>query len=745
MIFLNLVLAGLRLGLKNCQAGEKWIFDDYSYLCKGLKNRQNERYKVPFERIKEVVEYYAGVKKEDMEDLRQMFLAKWTPEKVKNMTLKEYTNIGKGRDDFTFWLENKMELVLSIWGGSSYKFGIYERHPDSEDNFKEESKRKTDGTYAWLGKYGDSREAVFSKVKEIILKIIENAKNKQFDLIDDIDLGDAYKWAIAYHFSPKESLLGIASGDAYKYFSRKYFNGEIKKISQIQEALIKLKLDDTSFHDYEKQLWNEYAKNKKDSRDNQDGDMKSECKIMNAPLNQILYGPPGTGKTYSTVRKALEILKATKEQKQKIISIRKLKKEFGSQVEFVTFHQSFSYEDFVEGLKANSDDGELSYNIENGIFKQICENAQNNLDNAVQNNANQTDIKLLLNDFANYVENEDAQGKQILLAKKSDGFRGDTYFGNILRKNDDSFKSFQTAGSVASQNLTEKIIIRDYQSFYDGNIKSYKEIKPMYKSKTSYHSNAIYYYQLFERIKEFQDGKFEQIASYFIGSNETIKKDYVLIIDEINRGNISRIFGELITLIEPSKRAGAEETISVKLPYSKDKEEDFSVPNNLYIIGTMNTADRSLTLMDTALRRRFDFIEMMPDADLVNGNFDGIDVKKILELINQRIEVLYDREHLIGHSFLMNINSLDELRNAFKNKILPLLEEYFYDDFEKIRQVLNDKDGNFYKKITIDKKLFSGMEVDVENKAVYRKQNIDALESQAFISIYQPNNTDGQE
>ncbi|SFV88365.1 conserved domain protein [hydrothermal vent metagenome] len=222
--------------------------------------------------------------------------------------------------------------------------------------------------------------------------------------------------------------------------------------------------------------------------------------------------------------------------------------------------------------------------------------------------------------------------------------------------------------------------------------------------------------------------------------DNTSKKPHILIIDEINRGNISRIFGELITLIEPSKRAGKDEEISVQLPYSK---KPFSVPNNLHIIGTMNTADRSLALMDTALRRRFDFTEIMPDADLVKGNFDGIEVEKILERINQRIEILYDREHTIGHSFLMNVKGLKELQNAFKNRILPLLEEYFYDDWYKIKAVLSDKGDKFYQEIKQDKDLFAGMQVDYnQEQKNYHRQNCDGLTAQAFIGIYQSNNNE---
>ena len=177
-------------------------------------------------------------------------------------------------------------------------------------------------------------------------------------------------------------------------------------------------------------------------------------------------------------------------------------------------------------------------------------------------------------------------------------------------------------------------------------------------------------------------------------------KNFVLIIDEINRGNISKIFGELITLIEPSKRSGdgKEESLKVVLPNSGDT---FSVPDNLYIIGTMNTADRSLAMMDTALRRRFDFVEMMPKPELFAGkSVNGIKLDSVLSKMNERIEVLYDREHTLGHAFFIPVvdklesdgetAAFKELQNVFKNKIIPLLEEYFFEDWNKIRLVLGD-------------------------------------------------------
>ena len=195
-------------------------------------------------------------------------------------------------------------------------------------------------------------------------------------------------------------------------------------------------------------------------------------------------------------------------------------------------------------------------------------------------------------------------------------------------------------------------------------------------------------------IKLAKEKEPEELSKIVIKEN---KEPYVFIIDEINRGNISKIFGELITLIETTKRSGEgkEECISTKLPYSN---EEFTVPDNVYIIGTMNTADRSIALMDTALRRRFKFEEMLPNYDLLKDVFvedEGVKVNigAMLKVINERIEYIYDREHTIGHAVFLELkenNNLDKLENIFKKSVIPLLQEYFYEDYEKIRLILGD-------------------------------------------------------
>ena len=198
-------------------------------------------------------------------------------------------------------------------------------------------------------------------------------------------------------------------------------------------------------------------------------------------------------------------------------------------------------------------------------------------------------------------------------------------------------------------------------------------------------------------FKEFCDNA-KSITRTSTGIESTVIEEntepYVFIIDEINRGNISKIFGELITLIESTKRAGMPEAASAILPYSGD---EFSVPSNVYILGTMNTADRSIALMDTALRRRFQFVEMMPDSDVLRkihaDKVEDLDVAAMLDKINERIEYLYDREHTIGHAFFTDLKddaTLEKLQSIFEKSVIPLLQEYFYEDYQKIQLVLGD-------------------------------------------------------
>ncbi|EIM1164462.1 AAA family ATPase, partial [Campylobacter coli] len=447
---------------------------------------------------------------------------------------------------------------------------------------------------------------------------------------------------------------------------------------------------------------------------------ESNMKII--PLNQILYGSPGTGKTYHTIDKALEII--SKEEKIQIpseddrINRKKIFDEYvkNGQIVFTTFHQSYGYEEFVEGIKPNIDSEEgnfkdIEYKIKPGIFKKVCERALENEDN--------------IKDFNFHID----KLKEIV---KEDGNDPEKYFKLPNTKYSIQYrggKTFRIKFDDMSKNH------KDYPVSIENIIKLYKtsSINEIYNSA---YVKAILNYLKTQGLKDYQE------------KDEKINLPYIIIIDEINRGNISKIFGELITLIEPSKRIGEKEELKVRLPYSGD---EFGVPKNVYILGTMNTADRSITSLDTALRRRFEFIEMMPDPDLLKNVFICKDVENpnkdedylgddaktegfaeilqnILISINKRIEFLLDREKTIGHAFFMSeavkfnkdnwcksdeyeedwyVLSISKLKSIFQNKIIPLLQEYFYNDYALISAVLNDngmiekceKDDKYLQKI----------------------------------------------
>lgn len=238
---------------------------------------------------------------------------------------------------------------------------------------------------------------------------------------------------------------------------------------------------------------------------------------------------------------------------------------------------------------------------------------------------------------------------------------------------------------------------------------------------------------------DYEELSFEEVKEQFdLLTKEEIKakkvKPYVIIIDEINRGNVSQIFGELITLIEEDKRLGEDEALEVMLPYSKEK---FGVPPSLYIVGTMNTADRSVEALDTALRRRFSFEEIQPNPSLIaaegklnksQGIVDNINLPRVLETINNRIEVLSNRDHKIGHSYFMKVASLPELKATFKKNIIPLLHEYFYNDHEKIGWVLGE--GFFVPQKTDKKTIFTDFfkQQKPDFEVTYQLADIDTID-----------------
>lgn len=391
--------------------------------------------------------------------------------------------------------------------------------------------------------------------------------------------------------------------------------------------------------------------------------------ITDVSLNTILYGPPGTGKTYHTVIYAVAIIEnrelATVESED-YSDVLSRYNEYKAQgrIEFTTFHQSYGYEEFIEGIKpviVSDSNGEnqnsnIQYRVESGIFKRFCELATDSghtFDEAWRaliTAAKKDNKRYSFTRRTGSIINTELRDDDTFIVK----WNGPTQAQSILKKdkilsqwkqNDYSFRDTLTGGTRWDFDARQAVI---------------DELRQRYSLK---HASQI----------------------------NTAPQNYVFIIDEINRGNISKIFGELITLIEASKRLGQPEGMKAVLPYS---QKYFGVPKNVYIIGTMNTADRSIATIDTALRRRFFFREMLPNPNVLSSiRVEDLSISDLLTRMNKKITALYDREHTIGHAYFMPLaddSTIDTLAKIFENNIIPLLQEYFYEDYEKIRLILGD-------------------------------------------------------
>lgn len=422
-------------------------------------------------------------------------------------------------------------------------------------------------------------------------------------------------------------------------------------------------------------------------------------------LNQILYGPPGTGKTYNTINKALSILEIKSEEEINTEERGVLKGRFddyikNGQIVFTTFHQSMSYEDFIEGikpLKPEDEDEFVKYDIVEGIFKGLCRKAIKEFYQKGTNDETFERLNSFENAWNDLLENVqfsidnnvvfplDTKSGQAMDAFEISN-RGNLY----LRPQYEGAKDY-TVSHDRTQKLFEAFPNLDVVSNID------KEFRSVIggANSTAYWSVLNYIITwLNENPTAPSIEQATDISDTLVKFDNKIVKDnitssvlnYVIIIDEINRGNVSQIFGELITLIEEDKRLGKDEALEVTLPYSNEK---FGVPPNLHIIGTMNTADRSVEALDTALRRRFTFEEMPPLYDLEELDYSISDYKAtdILKTINTRIEKLLDKDHAIGHSYFLNKNNESIVESFYKN-IIPLLQEYFFGDYGKIGLIL---------------------------------------------------------
>lgn len=374
--------------------------------------------------------------------------------------------------------------------------------------------------------------------------------------------------------------------------------------------------------------------------------------------NIILYGPPGTGKTYNSIDKAVEIASPErfnfnnhKVNKEVFDELRR-----NGQIEFVTFHQNYSYEDFVVGISPDVTSGTLRFDKREGIFKQLAERAKQNWLASSDKKEISIDFNFVFNTFFSKLIEEEV--KEIEIPMKSKGYK---------------FK-------VTSIDIDEGRIKFTKQSGGTGHDLLVKNLKAIYEGSMDYgvEGLGVYYNPLVEHLKEFAETLEPQ------NSTEEELKRFVLIIDEINRANISKVFGELITLLEDDKRLGEENELKITLP---NGEKEFGVPPNLYIIGTMNTADKSIALIDIALRRRFEFIGYYPEYEMLNEE-ESLLLKKVNEAVFKEKK---SADFLIGHAYFMKGQTIELV---LQNKVVPLLMEYFSGKTDIVSKIFVDTNWN---------------------------------------------------
>lgn len=416
---------------------------------------------------------------------------------------------------------------------------------------------------------------------------------------------------------------------------------------------------------------------------------------MKHPLNIILYGPPGTGKTYNSIDKAVEI--ATGSSSDHISN----KKQFDElrkqgQIEFVTFHQNYSYEDFMVGIRPNIDEttDELSFKNHYGIFYEIAKQARKSYENFFKDEqtiSKENWVKEKFEEFKEYVGNEIEEKEKFpiknhisIYSVEDEAFRytGERkpgkFWQNRLRMHYDALINIYLADARNRQD-----------------IKDLENIPSLEKHHRSYCLEVIQKFRKFleEKGYQYESSTVQQESSTV--QQEKSLKNFVLIIDEINRANISKVFGELITLLEDDKRLGAPNELKITLP---NGEKDFGVPPNLYIIGTMNTADKSIALIDIALRRRFELLGYYPDYEILKEKEKASD---LLQKINEKIyEYKKSADFLIGHAYFMKDEPIE---TTLKNRVIPLLMEYFSSKTDIVSEIFNGTNW----KVEYDSKTFN--------------------------------------
>ena len=702
------------------------------------------------------------------------FLEVWPPDRVRSMSLEQYTN--PNRDDaFIYWLEKKTEGLGSIWGGSAFKFGIFRR--EEKDPKAPKGGRIWGDEYAWMRKYGETAEVAFAAVRSRLTDVIDAVRAGNLEAVDQVDFSPAVKWKVAFLYQDREDpkLLAIYSEKLLRARHGEVFpDAEERSPSQQHAALIEHYSWLGGVLDISPKIWlDPKEKTPPKPPANSPSDASADLRYWLMSLGPRSARWPTCRKTGTA---SIGYDDEPVGDLRQFDSREEIGRAMGSESGAKRMNDRLALWEFSHVMQP----GDIIF-VKRGqrdVVGHGIVRSQYRYDPARDQHRHLRDVdwksdfpdgrrvrdKLLvtktLTDVTEYAP-------QVADLKAAVDFDADTKhprrfiagrnpLNQILYGPPGTGKTYGTVNhaiAIIDGTKTDDVTDEDRLRFPSLKFKAAanRDGEPEGQiAMITFHQNYAYE-DFVEGIRpkltgdnegaqasgsastdlayELRHGIFRRLCE---AAGKEPDQPFVLIIDEINRGNIPKIFGELITLIEPSKRLGKNDEVRVTLPYSG---HEFGVPDNLYIIGTMNTADRSIQQLDTALRRRFTFVEMMPDPDndLISEDIDGVDCRKLLRAMNERIALLLDREHQIGHTYLLNVETMEALAERFRNQIFPLLQEYFYDDWRKIHAVLGEnafvqkrKAGEGY-----TKKLATEFDLIEEEHVVYERLRNSAPEWKA--------------